>query len=116
MILFIFTAIEKNNFHRILAFTLALIVLFPFTVQAVHALDNHEHQICTAKNVKHIHQENLDCSIFHLQIDNNSFDLFTDIEAYFPQLIVHDFDVQERTKYKVNNFSKSSRAPPYFII
>ena len=107
---------KNNSLHRIFAFTLVLIVLFPFTVQAIHALDDHEHQICTAKDVKHIHQQELDCSIFHQQIDTNSFDLFTDIEEYNPQLIVHDFDVQERTKYKVNNFSKSSRAPPYFII
>lgn len=107
----------KNNYlNRIFALTLVLIVLFPFTIQAVHALDNHEHQICTAKNVKHIHQQDIDCSIFHQQIDNNSFDLSTDFEEYIPQLNYRSFDVYKDTHYSGNNYTKPSRAPPCFII
>jgi len=107
----------KNNYlYRIFAFTLVLIVLFPFTVQAIHALDNHEHQICTAKDVKHIHQQNIDCSIFHQQIDNNSFDLSTDFETYYPVLIDCNFDTYKQLNYTGNYDTKSSRAPPYFII
>jgi len=108
--------LKKNYLHRIFAFTLVLIVLFPFTVQAIHAIDNHEHQVCTAKDVKHIHQQEVDCSIFHQQIDNNSFDLSTNFEAFDPQISHHDFDVYKDTNYVCNNYTKSSRAPPYFII
>ena len=107
----------KNNFlHRIFALTLVLIVLFPFTIQAVHALDNHEHQICTAKNVKHIHQQDIDCSMFHQQIDNNYIDLSTNFEAYTPQLFDYDFDASKQLNYTGNKDTKSSRAPPCFII
>ena len=107
---------KKNYLHRIFAFTLVLIVLFPFTVQAVHAIDYHEHKICTAKDVKHIHQQDIDCSIFHQQIDNNSFDLSTDFEEYYPQLIDCNCDVYKQPVYTGNNDTNSSRAPPYFII
>lgn len=107
----------KNNYlHKFFAFTLVLIVLIPITVQAVHALDNHKHQICTAIDVKHIHQQDIDCSIFHQQIDNNSFDLSTNFEAYDPQLIACEFDAYKEPNYTSDSNTKSSRGPPYFII
>jgi hypothetical protein len=107
----------KNNYlDRIFLFTLVLIVLFPFAAQAAHAMGNHEHKICTAKDVKHIHQQDIDCSIFHQQIDTNSFDLSSDFETYYPQLFDRNFDVYQRAIYSRNNLTKSSRAPPYFII
>lgn len=93
-----------------------MIVFFPYTIQAVHAIDNHKHKICTAKDVKHIHQQNIDCSIFHQQINNNSFDLFTEFEEYYPLHIDCNFDVYKQLNYTGNNNTKSSRAPPYFII
>jgi hypothetical protein len=108
--------LKKNYLHRIFALTLVLIVLFPFTIQAVHAIENHEHQICTAKDVKHIHQQDIDCSIFHQQIDNNSFDLSTNFEAYYPQLIACEFDAYKEPYYTGNTNTKSSRGPPCFII
>ena len=107
----------KNNYlHTVFAITLTLIVLFPFTIQALHAINKHEHQICTAKDVKHIHQQDLDCSIFHQQIDNNSFDLSTDINIHDPIVLSSKFYTYKQPNCKENLSSKSSRAPPYFII
>ena len=106
----------KNNYlHRIFAFILALIVLFPFTVQAMHALENHEHEICNAKDVKHIHQQDVDCSVYHLQVQQNSFDFSSTFDLYNPKNLVTTFDTYQQANYTLYTSLKSSRAPPYFI-
>jgi len=108
--------LKKNYLNKIFPLIFVLIVLFPFTIQAVHAINNHEHKICSAKDVKHIHQQDLDCSIFHQQIDNNSFDLSSDFEEFYALLIDRNFDDYKQSNYSLNDSTKSSRAPPYFII
>lgn len=106
----------KNNYlHRIFAFLVALIVLFPFTVEALHALENHEHEICTAKNVKHIHQQDVDCSVCHLQNQQNSFNFSSTFDLYNPKILITAFDTYQQANSTLNTSLKSSRAPPYFI-
>jgi len=99
--------LEQENRHRIFAVLFALIVLFPSTVQVVHALENHEHISCTAKDIKHI-------SIFHINLNNNALlvDNFNDVlivKIYFDSFI---------PTTQVNSLGfiklKSSRAPPIF--
>ncbi len=106
--------LENQNRHRVFAILFALIVLFPSTVQVLHALENHEHVTCTAKNVKHIHQQNDDCSIFHTTVNNgalliDNFEEAIVVPIYFERII---------TTTQVNSLGffklKSSRAPPIF--
>ena len=107
---------KNKHLHRIFALTLTLIVLFPFTLQALHVIENHEHQICTAKDVKHIHQQNIDCSIYHKQITTNSFDFSAQVELSNPIFINSTKVAYTIPEYSVFHSLKSSRAPPYFII
>ena len=38
-------------------------MFIPSVIQLVHVYENHEHTICTSKEVKHIHAQGLDCNI-----------------------------------------------------
>ncbi len=105
---------QRPNRHRIFAILFALVVLFPSTVQVIHALENHEHVTCTAKDVKHIHQQNDDCSIFHTVVDNN----VLLVDNFSDTIIVNIYFEPFSTTTQLNSLGffklKSSRAPPIF--
>ena len=53
----------SNSF---LSFFLTASLLLPIGISFLHALENHEHQICNSKTEQHIHHDNkIDCSYFH---------------------------------------------------
>ncbi len=92
-----------------------LAVLLPFGVQLVHSFETHEHQ-CTAQNKVHFDSHEINCSVFHFKINNNttafsSADLKTVI-TYTEEKIIsveHQFS-SEKPQHK------SSRAPPYLLV
>ena len=101
--------------HRILAVLLILVVLFPFALQASHALDSHEHVVCTAKDVKHFHDLEFDCSIFHTPVENQS-DFFGLEYVILINKKFNQFFIPTEQGLSLGHISlKSSRAPPYFI-
>ena len=62
----------KNKIlHNAAAIFLALIVILPFVIQTIHALQDHEHKVCTAKEVKHFHDQDTNCSVYHFTIEKN---------------------------------------------
>jgi len=83
-------------------------------IQATHALEKHEHKVCNAKDVKHIHQEEVDCSVFHTTIDNNALLLSDTINSLKKENYFECFSITQQ----LNSFDlftlKSPRAPPYF--
>lgn len=89
-------------------------VLFPFVVQASHALDNHEHKVCTAKDVKHFHAEELDCCLCCPPIKLNTL-LFSYTDSTFkPIKYSNNFKViLQLLPLEFFKF-KSTRAPPSF--
>jgi len=106
--------VEKQNRHRIFALLFALVVLFPSTIQVIHALENHEHVVCTAKDIKHIHEQNDDCSIYHTIIDNN----FILLHHYNDEIAIKTYFERFNTTTQINSLGflklKSSRGPPIF--
>lgn len=102
--------------HRIFAILLLLAVLTPYAVQASHTLENHEHEVCTAKDVKHFHAQEFDCSIFHTPIENHS----NGVDLTFEVLTNKKFDHYFKTNVQPTSLGflslKSSRAPPSFIV
>ncbi len=105
---------ENQNRHRVFAILFAFIVLFPSTVQVIHALENHEHVTCTAKNVKHIHQQNDDCSIFHTTVNNNALLVENFEEAIIVPIYFENVIASTRISSLGVIKLKSSRAPPIF--
>ncbi len=101
--------------HRIFSTLIALIVLLPFVVQTIHAMEGHEHVYCNAKNETHFHKKEIDCQFYHLKITYNSFNFSNNFSIYQPQ---HNFlpsKAYQQTYYYSFQSSKSSRAPPFFI-
>jgi len=101
--------------NKVLALLFVLAVLTPLLVQASHALERHEHVVCTAKDVKHFHADELDCLLCCTPIELNSFISFasyqlTDTHEFNSELIT----LTQLTSLKVNNL-KSSRAPPSLL-
>lgn len=107
----------KNKIlHNVVATIFALIVILPFAIQTVHALHNHEHLVCTAKVVKHFHDQDADCSFFHMSIKRNLINFVSDFEL--PIHIVFNLNptFYYFKGYQNQNKLKSSRAPPSFIV
>ena len=107
----------KNKIlHNVFAIFLALIVILPFAIQTVHGLQNHEHKVCTDKEVKHFHDQSTDCSIYHLTIEQNSIDLFVKYNVEINSAINLNPTFYHFKDYQKQNRLKSSRAPPGFIV
>ena len=102
--------------HRIFALLLLLVIVVPITIQTVHAFEKHEHTVCSAKDIKHIHNQDIDCSVFHFQLQQDIFEFSTDYEFVNFQSVTQSFDNYTPLEYHTYLISKSSRAPPYFIV
>lgn len=107
---------KTHHTHRIFALLLLLVIIVPITIQTVHAFENHEHTVCTATDIKHIHNQDIDCSVFHFQIQLNIFDFSTDYEFINFPIVDQNFDNYTPSTYHTYLISKSSRGPPYFIV
>ncbi|WP_196888035.1 hypothetical protein [Aureivirga sp. CE67] len=101
----------KNNiiFHVFFA----VVVFMPSSIQLLHALDKeHLHEVCTAKDIKHIHNEDVDCSVFHTIID---FLEFPDFNFELEEIAII-FNKQKfyfnQENFRIFYITKKSRAPP----
>lgn len=91
-------------------------LILPATIQLVHAFEQHEHVVCTSEVEQHIHENDLECALCHLQAQNHAIDFHKETEVIPPQFYTTN---QEQTTSKyipVVLHQKSSRAPPYFTI
>lgn len=106
----------NKTFHNIFAVLLIAIVILPFAIQIVHALQDHEHLVCNAKEVKHFHYQHTNCSVYHFTIEQNSIDFVSNYD-----LEINNVSNINPTFYCFKDYHnpdqlKSSRAPPYFIV
>lgn len=104
----------KNLFKHIISSALIITVLLPFAVQFLHSFEHHDH-FCSENDI-HIDIHELDCSVFHFHINQNSIDFPS--EEILTEITVSEniiFTIEEQ-KSSVNLHYKSSRAPPYLLI
>ena len=107
---------KNKNLHNAVAILFTLIVILPFAIQTVRVLQDHEHNVCTAKEVKHFHDQDADCSFYHLTIEQNSIDLVVNYDFEINTFINLNPTFYHFKNYLNQNQLKSSRAPPYFIV
>ncbi len=82
----------------------------------MHIFENHEHKICTSIDKHHIHELELDCEIFHLQLKTPTIYLASNydvIPQHFYTTIFIETPQQIEVKY---HLKKTSRGPPYDFI
>jgi len=108
--------VKNKILHNIVAIFLTLIVILPFAIQTYHALQDHEHKVCSAKEVKHFHDQGVDCSFYHLIIEQNSIDLDINYDLEINKVINLNPTFYYYKDYQNQNQLKSSRAPPSFIV
>ncbi len=107
----------KNKIaYSIFSILLSFIIVLPFAVQTLHALEGHEHTVCTAENEQHFHQQEVNCSVYHQIIEYNSFDFSVKFDLKKPLSFKHISTCFYQKKYTSSIQLKASRAPPYFIV
>ena len=91
-------------------------MFIPFVTQLVHVFENHEHTVCTAKDVKHIHAENLDCDILHRPFQNLALDIPSRFDVIPAHFYATTFSELPKVITVVFHSKKNSRGPPTFIV
>ncbi len=106
----------KLHIHQFISIVLITIVLLPFAIQFSHAFEKHEHSVCNAQNVVHLHQHKTDCSICHYQINFNTIDFSTNFILASAIIIVEKNYTTEDQNSSIKLHYKSSRAPPILLL
>lgn len=91
-------------------------LLTPSIIQLAHTLENHKHTICFSKEVKHIHQKDLDCSFLHRQLQTFSIDFPSNYDVVPQQFYTTLFTTTSQEKVVEVVSKKNSRGPPSFIV
>ena len=101
------------NTKRNILFSWLLLIgfLIPISINFAHNFEKHEHIVCDAKDVKHFHQLEKDCSVFHYVVQGFVFNLFS-YKLSFSTKIISEVLQNKTIKYVVNLPYKASRAPP----
>jgi len=90
--------------------------LTPTIIQLKHALKNHKHKICTSIEVQHIHEQGIDCSVFHLQLKTPSLVFLSNTELEIHPQYINPFIKKSQKKGNTFIFKKNPRGPPVFIV
>ena len=106
---------KNKALHTIYAVCLSLIVILPFSIQTVHALQEHEHKVCIAKEAKHFHDQASNCGIYHLTIEQNSIDLTSNYDLEISSVFNFNPTFYCFKNYHNHYQLKSSRAPPILL-
>ncbi|MCW5520542.1 hypothetical protein J1N09_11865 [Aureitalea sp. L0-47] len=96
---------------RFIGIFMLLSLLSPLTVQTVHALDGHTHEICTDFST-HVHEQEIDCSIDLFQF--SSFD-FNPIDSEVEYIAIFIGDTPEITNLHITSntrYANHLRGPP----
>ena len=104
----------KQNRTIVFSWILLIGFLIPISINFVHSFEKHEHTFCDAKDVKHFHQLEKNCSVFHYVIQGFVFNLFT-YKLRFSTKIISVIKHYKTINYAINLPYKSSRAPPFII-
>lgn len=88
-------------------------MLLPFAVQFIHSFEKHEH-ICNVNDI-HIDEHELDCSVFHFRINQNSIDFSSDVVFLESNIANNVIFHSEAQLSSFQYFNKSSRAPPTLL-
>ncbi len=103
--------IEKLRKHSILL--LAFLLLLPTSIQLAHAFEQHEHVICSSDAESHIHQDDVECFLCHLQ--GETFAIVPNETSYFAEKQIK-FNNNRNYQFLFNHqqLSFSLRGPPIF--
>ena len=102
--------------RKIASYVLVASLLFPLGLSLVHALHEHENEICLVESESHIHKETIDCDALHFLSQSASDSNFEEQETPLDfSFIEANFYFFEAPCFELN-YATTGRAPPVFKI
>jgi hypothetical protein len=90
-------------------------LFIPATVQLIHVIEGHEHQVCVSLEEQHFHENEFDCSLFHRQYQTLSLDFplndFTITNDKYYTLFYDIFQFE----HVIFHSKKNPRGPPIIV-
>jgi hypothetical protein len=105
----------KKLLKNSISITLVATVLLQFAIQFVHAFENHQQEVCHAQNKVHIDKHEIDCSVFHYKINNNTVAFSSNISIVSTTINEEKIYSNEEKNTSERLHFKSSRAPPLLL-
>ncbi|WP_340073858.1 hypothetical protein [Leptobacterium sp. I13] len=102
----------KSVYIVVFSGILTIGVLFPYAIQAVHALSYHNHHTCVEYSKTHFHKQDIDCDILNYKLPPQislSVEHFTALKFHVPKHNLQDY-YTFLSRFKVLPFSL--RGPP----
>lgn len=90
--------------------------MLPASIEILHDLENHEHNVCTSVGEQHIHKQNINCGEFHKQLTVFSKEISANCNV-IPKHFYKTSFVDKPQKYlDVYQLKKPPRGPPFFTV
>jgi hypothetical protein len=105
----------KKLLKNSISIALVATVLLHFVIQFVHAFENHQHKVCHAQNKVHIDKHEIDCSVFHYKINNNTVAFSSNLSIVSTTINEEKIYSNEEKNISERLHFKSSRAPPLLL-
>ncbi len=106
----------KTILHKIISLVVLATLLLPIGIQFAHSFEEHEHIVCNSVDNQHIHEQELDCSFCHVQLNTSS--IFEEQNFKLKETTIIDEKPLSSTDnhIQVYLYFNSSRGPPFFIV
>ncbi|WP_299162437.1 hypothetical protein [uncultured Tenacibaculum sp.] len=93
-----------------------LVLLLPSVIQIAHSFENHEHTICSSIDDHHFHEQELDCSLFHYQLQVFSYSTASNYAVIPQHFYKKEYTFLPQVVSVVYSDKRTSRGPPYFTV
>ena len=107
--------IRTHIMGKISAAVLVFALMMPVSTKFFHIFENHLHEVCLSKDVKHIHQLEKDCEFYKFKLTNHfSIGKF---EYQIPQITEENMEIVSPYNF-LSDYQKlhfTLRGPPYLI-
>jgi hypothetical protein len=107
---------KLNIPHILISITLIACLLIPLSIGTFHAINSHEHDVCSASNEQHLHKQNLTCShlfyISNTKIENKDLDFHLYIPSFYQSI---EYNLKSSFSSYMNS-TPLDRGPPDFML
>ena len=79
--------LKEHIIFKILAFSLALLLLLPTAIKITHAFNHYKHEVCYGNKTEHLHRLDFDCKFYDFKLTHNSILSTFNFNIFVPRLI-----------------------------
>lgn len=89
-----------------------VVLLLPSAIQLFHSFESHIHNICSAVDEDHFHEQEQDCSQCHFQLEIFHYENFREFTSIFVKPNLLPIEIHGSI-FILDDNKKSPRAPPF---